>query len=114
MKHGESIFTKFYESYWLPERFGFDTRKFTILKILINQMSRDEALELIKKPAYNPETINDEFNYIAKKLGISSNELKMYFEMPKKYYWDYKNQQNIFRAELNYLTFLELNEPKKK
>jgi N-acetyl sugar amidotransferase len=96
-KHFESRFTKFYEGYWLPERFGFDTRRvqFSSL-ILTNQMSRDEALEKLKVPAYNPETIEDEFNYIATKLQITPDELRHYFTMPKKFYWDYKNQESLF------------------
>ncbi len=97
-KHFESRFTRFFEGYWLPERFGFDPRRvqFSSL-ILTDQMSRDEALERLKSPAYNPETIEDEFNYIATKLGINSIELRGYFNMQKKYYWDYMNQQNIFK-----------------
>ena len=49
-KHFESRFTRFYESYWLPERFGYDTRKvqFSSL-ILTGQMTREEALEELKK-----------------------------------------------------------------
>lgn len=96
-KHFESRFTKFYEGYWLPERFGFDTRRvqFSSL-ILTKQMSRDEAVEKLKKPAYNPETIEDEFNYIATKLQITPEQLRHYFTMPKKFYWDYKNQQTLF------------------
>ena len=96
-KHFESRFTKFCEAYWLPERFGFDTRRvqFSSL-ILTGQMSRQEALEKLKKPAYNIETIKDEFNYIAKKLGITPEKLKEYEAMPKKFYWDYKNQERIF------------------
>ena len=43
-----------------------------------------------------PETIQQEFDYIAKKLGITSAELRGYFEMPKKSYRDYRNQQWIF------------------
>lgn len=98
-KHFESRFTKFYEGYWLPERFGFDTRKvqFSSL-ILTGQMTREEALAKLEKPAYNQNTIEEEFNYIATKLGISSKELKGYFEMPKKFYWDYKNQVKMFNA----------------
>lgn len=96
-KHFESRFTKFYEGYWLPERFGFDTRRvqFSSL-ILTNQMTREEALEKLSKPAYNPETIEDEFKYIATKLDISVDELRGYFNMPKKFYWDYRNQQSMF------------------
>ena len=97
-KHFESRFTKFYEGYWLPERFGYDTRKVQYSSlILTGQMTRDKAIEQLKKPAYDPALIEDEFNYIATKLGITSTELKQYFNMPKKFYWDYKNQQNIFR-----------------
>jgi N-acetyl sugar amidotransferase len=96
-KHFESRFTKFYEGYWLTERFGFDTRRVQYSNlILTGQMTRGEALEKLKRKAYNPETINDEFNYIATKLGITPDELHQYFIMPKKYYWDYKNQESIF------------------
>ena len=96
-KHFESRFTKFYEGYWLPERFGFDTRRVQYSSlILTGQMTREEALEKLSKPAYNPETIEDEFNYIATKLRITPEELKGYFTMPKKFYWDYKNNEKIF------------------
>jgi N-acetyl sugar amidotransferase len=114
-KHFESRFTKFYEGYWLPERFGYDTRKvqFSSL-ILTGQMTREEAIKQLKKPAYNPDTIKDEFNYIVTKLGISSEELYTYFTMPKKYYWDYKNQQNIFRLGAKVLHMLGVEKVKKR
>lgn len=106
-KHFESRFTKFYESYWLPERFGFDTRRvqFSSL-ILTKQMTRSEALEKLKHPAYNPATIKDEFNYIATKLGITPDELKEYFTMDKKFYTDYKNQASIFKTGAKVLKYL--------
>ncbi len=96
-KHFESRFTKFYEGYWLPERFGFDTRRVQYSSlILTGQMTRKEALEKLKTPAYDPETIDDEFSYIATKLGITAAELRQYFNMPKKFYWDYKNHVSTF------------------
>lgn len=98
-KHFESRFTRFFEGYWLPERFGFDTRRvqFSSL-ILTGQMQREDALDQLSRPAYDPETINHEFDYIAKKLGISSAELRGYFDMPKKTYKDYSNQEWMFNA----------------
>jgi N-acetyl sugar amidotransferase len=97
-KHFESRFTRFYESYWLPERFGFDTRRVQYSSlILTGQMARAEALKKLESPAYDPATINDEFNYVATKLGIEPEELRKYFKMPKKFYWDYQNQQSVFR-----------------
>jgi len=96
-KHFESRFTKFFEGYWLPERFGFDTRRVQYSSlILTGQLTREAALEKLKVPAYNLQTIDDEFNYIATKLGITPKELRGYFNMPKKFYWDYKNQEKIF------------------
>lgn len=96
-KHFESRFTKFFEGYWLPTRFGYDTRKvqFSSL-ILTGQMTRHEALEQLKVPAYDPNTIDDEFAYIAKKLGISIDELRSYYIMPLKSYKDYRNQEALF------------------
>jgi N-acetyl sugar amidotransferase len=106
-KHFESRFTKFFEGYWLPERFGFDTRRvqFSSL-ILTKQMAREEALVKLKRPAYDPSKIDDEFNYIATKLGITTEELRRYFNLPKKFYQDYKNKQSIFVAGAKALKFI--------
>jgi len=114
-KHFESRFTKFYEGYWLPERFGYDTRRvqFSSL-ILTGQMTREEAIERLKAPAYDPETIADEFNYIATKLDITPEELRQYFNMPKKFYWDYKNQQNVFRIGAKVLNLIGVEKVKKR
>lgn len=96
-KHFESRFTKFYEGYWLPQRFGFDTRRVQYSSlILTEQMSREEALKRLETPAYDPETIETEFEYVATKLRIPVEELRHYFTMPKKFYWDYRNQQSLF------------------
>jgi N-acetyl sugar amidotransferase len=96
-KHFESRFTRFFESYWLPERFGYDTRRvqFSSL-ILTGQMSRADALEQLATPAYDPATIHHEFNFIARKLDVSSEELRSYLTMPKKTYRDYANQRWLF------------------
>lgn len=106
-KHFESHFTKFLEGYWLPERFGFDTRRvqFSSL-ILTGQMTRQEALKMLEKPAYDPVAIEDDFKYIATKLDISTDELRHYFNIPKKFYWDYKNQDKIFNFGAKVLKFL--------
>lgn len=96
-KHFESRFTRFYESYWLPEKFGFDTRKVQYSSlILTGQMSRDEALERLKSPAYDPESIDEDFKYIANKLDITPDELSACFNGDNKSYQDYKNQMWIY------------------
>ncbi len=96
-KHFESRFTKFYEGYWLPKKFGFDTRKVQYSSlILTGQMTREEAIEKLKKPAFDAETIKQDFEYIATKLGITVNELQGYMDAPNKTYRDYKNQMWIY------------------
>lgn len=97
-KHFESRFTRFYESYWLPTKFGFDTRKVQYSSlILTGQMTREEALEELSKPAYDVETIAQDFEYIATKLGISIEELQGYMDAPNKTYKDYKSQEGIYQ-----------------
>lgn len=98
-KHFESRFTKFYESYWLPTRFGYDVRRVQYASlILTGQMSRDEAMESLKKPPYDPETIAQEFEFVAHKLGVSVDELRACHEGPKRTYRDFKSQQWIYFA----------------
>jgi N-acetyl sugar amidotransferase len=103
-KHFESRFTRFYEGYWLPTRFGFDTRRVQYSSlILTGQMTRQQALDRLKTSAYDQDTIDEDFDYIATKLGISTNELRNYHEMPKKSYKDYRNQEWLFDIGANVL-----------
>ena len=98
-KHFESRFTRFYESYWLPKRFGYDVRKVQYSSlILTGQMTRDEALEKLKQLSYDEETIAHDFEYVATKLGILVDELQSYMELPKKSYKNYKSQESIYNV----------------
>jgi N-acetyl sugar amidotransferase len=96
-KHFESRFTKFYESYWLPTKFGYDTRRCQLSSLIVTgQMTRDDALEQLKKPPYDPATIQNEIDFIASKLEISSEELMRYHAQPNKTFRDYKNTNWMF------------------
>lgn len=114
-KHFESRFTKFYEGYWLPKKFGYDTRKVQYSSlILTNQMTRDEAIEKLKKPAFDEESIAQDFEYVATKLGISVEELQGYMDAPNKSYKDYKSQENIFKIGAKVLKFLGIEKAGKR
>jgi N-acetyl sugar amidotransferase len=114
-KHFESRFTRFYESYWLPERFGYDTRKVQYSSlILTGQMYREEAIERLKKPAYDPESIHHEFEYVANKLNISVDELQSYFDMPRKTFRDYKSQEAIYNIGAKVMRVLGLEKGGKR
>jgi N-acetyl sugar amidotransferase len=114
-KHFESRFTRFYEAYWLPEKFGYDTRKVQYSSLIVTgQMTREEALEKLKKPAYDPETIKQDFEYIATKLGISVEELQGYMDAPNKTYKDYKNQMAIYDVGAKVMRMLGLEKGGKR
>ena len=114
-KHFESRFTRFYEGYWLPMKFGFDTRKVQYSSlILTNQMTRKEALKNLSNPAYDPKTIKQDFEYIATKLGISAEELQSYMDAPNKTYKDYKSQDSIYNIGAKVMSALGLEKGGKR
>jgi N-acetyl sugar amidotransferase len=114
-KHFESRFTRFYEGYWLPKKFGFDTRKVQYSSlILTGQMKRDEALEKLSAPAIDEETAAHDFEYVATKLGITVEELQRYMDAPNRSYSDYKNQEWLFNFGTKVFAMLGLeNSPKR-
>ncbi|QDW39790.1 N-acetyl sugar amidotransferase [Bradyrhizobium sp. KBS0727] len=95
-KHYESRFTRFYEGYWLPVKFGYDKRRahFSSL-ILTGQLSRDEALRRIARPAYDEETMAHEFEYVATKLDLTVAELRALMNGPNKSYRNYKSSMPL-------------------
>lgn len=102
-KHHESRFTRFYEDYWLPRRFGYQKRRahFSSL-IMTGQMTRDAALERISHSEMDEHFLKQEFEYVAHKLGLTVEELQQLFDQPKKTYRDYKNKRDkiVFAANL--------------
>ena len=114
-KHFESRFTKFYESYWLPKKFGYDTRKVQYSSlILTDQMTREMALEKLNKPNFNKETIKHDFEYIATKLGITVDKLQFYMDAPNKSYKDYKNQMWIYNFGAKIMRLLRMEKGGKR
>ena len=108
-KHHESRFTRFYEDYWLPKRFGFEKRKahFSSL-IMTDQMDRDEAIKRISSSEMDENFLKQEFEYVAHKLDLSKDELQNLFEIKKKYYYHYKNKRWIISLGANVMRFLGL------
>ena len=108
-KHHESRFTRFYEDYWLPRKFGYEKRRahFSSL-ILTNQMTREAALERISRPELSEQFLTQEFEYVANKLDLSVAELTAIFEGENKTYQDYKNKKNLIGLGAKVMTFLGL------
>jgi N-acetyl sugar amidotransferase len=95
-KHHESRFTRFYEDYWMPRKFGYEKRRahFSSL-ILTGQMTRDEALDRISRPELDEKFLEKEFEYVAHKLDMTVAQLQEIFEGENKTFYDYKNKRTL-------------------
>lgn len=108
-KHFEDLLTKFLEGWWLPTRFGYDIRKAQLSSLVVTgQMSREEALEILKTPPLSEEESKELFSQVAEKLKISEEELMSYYNLPKKYL-KYKNNEWAFKIGIKLYTFLGLD-----
>lgn len=106
-KHHESRFTRFYEDYWLPRKFGFHKRRahFSSL-IMTGQMTREDALDRISRPEMDEHFLTQEFEYVANKLDLSVDELQAIFEGENKTYRAYKNKRWVIGMGTNALRML--------
>ena len=108
-KHHESRFTRFYEDYWLPRKFGFHKRRahFSSL-IMTGQMTREAALDRISRPEMDEHFLQQEFEYMANKLDLSVTELQEIFDGPNKTYRDYRNKRWAIGLGANIMSRLGL------
>lgn len=91
-KHYESVFTRYFQGYYLPKKFGFDKRlaHYSSL-ILSDQMTREEAITLLETENYPESLRKQDHEFIAKKLGLTVEELDAIYDLPQRDYTDYPN-----------------------
>lgn len=108
-KHHESRFTRFFEDYWLPRKFGFDRRRahFSSL-ILTGQMTRQEALDRITTPELDEHFLEREFEYVANKLDLKVAELRAIFNSANKSSDDYKSKRALIEIGSKMMSILGL------
>ena len=84
-KHYESVFTRFYQGWILPVKYGIDKRKAHLSNLICNgEITRDEALDELAKPTYEPERQRADKKYVAKKLGWSESEFEAILALPPR------------------------------
>jgi hypothetical protein len=82
-KHWESRFTKFFQGYYLPKRFGYDKRKAHLSSLIVSgEITRNEAMEEMKNIIYPPDKVDADINFISKKLKISRVDLENFINSP--------------------------------
>lgn len=97
-KHYEDIFTRFYEGYYLPHKFGYDKRKcYLSNEILVGTKTREEALKELERPGYDEAVMREDLEFIAHKLGLTAPELEALIDGENKTFADYKNTWGIIQ-----------------
>lgn len=100
-KHYDNIFTRFYEGYWLPKKFGYDKRKAYLSSlILTEQMSRQEALDVLATPPYEEVLAMQDFEFISNKLDITQEELVELMNGENRTFRDYKNSEKLLKSAI--------------
>jgi N-acetyl sugar amidotransferase len=93
-KHHESVWTKFFQGYYLPTRFGFDKRKAHLSSLVVSgQMTREQALAELEKEIYPADELRRDRAFVCKKLGLTEAELDALMAAPLKSYRDYPNNE---------------------
>ncbi len=74
-KHYESIFTRFYQGYILPNKFGIDKRKAHLSNLICSgQITKNEALKELENPPMDSRLAISDKSFVAKKLGWTAEE----------------------------------------
>jgi len=100
-KHYESIYTRFYQGYILPNKFGYDKRKAHLSSLICSgEITREQALEELKKETYPIEMQRKDRGYVIKKLSLTDEEFDKIMNLPRKTYWDYPSFGRFYKSPI--------------
>lgn len=105
-KHHESRWTKWFQSYYLPTRFGYDKRRAHLSSMILSgEIKREEALKQLEIASYdeNERRIDEEF--IIKKLNMTKNEFETCFKNPPRHYSEFANYEFLYKAKNHVKTY---------
>jgi N-acetyl sugar amidotransferase len=95
-KHYESIWTRFYQGYILPEKFRVDKRKAHLSDLVFGgQISKEEALEELQKPIYDPQQFKIDYEFVLKKLGFTREEFEALMKLPPRSHYEFDFEKPI-------------------
>ena len=97
-KHGESVFTKFFQNYYLPTRFGYDKRRPHLSSLIVSrQMTREQAMVQLQEPLYDKVELERDINYFCKKLRITRAQFEDFMGAPLRHYTAFRNWDGQYR-----------------
>ncbi len=97
-KHGESLFTKLFQNYYLPQKFGMDKRRPHFSSLIVSgQMNRTEALSKLDEPLYDLAELEIDITYFCKKLRITRQQFDELMKVPTHHYSDFPNSNGLYQ-----------------
>jgi N-acetyl sugar amidotransferase len=101
-KHYESIFTRFFHAYYLPNKFGYDLRKSYLSALICSgQITREEAMDELKCPPAKQDMLIADKEYAMKKLGLNDTDFESIMTAPNKTFSDYPNSDGLWKRFAN-------------
>ena len=104
-KHYESVFTKFYQAYILPVKFGIDKRKAHLSTLICSgQITKEAALKELEIPLYSEQDLAQDKEYVLKKLGLLDSEFQSIMSAPRKSHSEFESDREWKAAYMKLLT----------
>ena len=84
-KHYENVFTRFYQGYLLPKKFGVDKRRVHLSSLIASsQLERTAAIQdLIGDPYPDPKDLVADLTFFLKKMAWDDDKLREYIDRPE-------------------------------
>lgn len=106
-KHSESLFTKLFQNYYQPAKFGFDKRRAHLSSLIVSGlMTRDEALARLEEPLYDPEEFRADKALVLDRLGLTEAEWDRLFALPNRSFRDYPNWSGMLNTARSFKSVL--------
>jgi N-acetyl sugar amidotransferase len=95
-KHFENVFTRFYQGYILPTRFFIDKRKAHLSTLVCSrQITRGEALKELERPPYDLKIMEEDYNYVSKKLSFTPEAFDQYLRGSIRQHTDFAEEVKL-------------------
>lgn len=107
-KHFESTFTKFYQSYILPTKFGIDKRRAHLANLVSSgQIVREQALEELQKPLYTEKELRIEKEFVLKKLKLKEEEFDAIMQAPVRKHEEFASDTRLWEWYFRWINRLK-------
>lgn len=108
-KHYESVYTRFFQGYILPQKFGIDKRRAHLSNLILSgQLLRDEALKEMETSGYDSNLLVEDMIFVKKKLDLDDNSFNNLINLPVKSFKDYPNNYYLVSKLKQFVNFLRL------